>query len=148
MDLASILQQLFGVQAETPAGSNPPLPPPRPKDQSKLGGIPAELMAAPDPEGDSEASSPEDLALLAKMGAKNMDLPQEGKLRFPQYLNKDPGPAFYDDGGIEKYAASAIASDPSSPIAEYFRQQAAMALGNDPRAALLNQLKSGQGDIR
>jgi hypothetical protein len=172
MDLQSILSVLMGqgVAPETPAAmpSSAPLPPPRPqeftpdpmpsagppqiapgpKDQGRLlDQLFGEAASVPpEPQGDVEATDPADLALLAKMGVKNLDLPQAGKVMDPNQLNKDPGPAFWDEGKIDKYAASGIATNPDSPIAEFFRQQAVMALGG--RNALLEQLKSGAGDIR
>jgi hypothetical protein len=121
---------------------------PSPKDSSRLlKDLFGEAATVPsEPQGDVEATDPADLALLAKMGVKNLDLPQAGKVMDPNQLNKDPGPAFWDEGKIDKYAASGIATNPDSPIAEFFRQQAVMALGG--RNALLEQLRSGEGEIR
>ncbi len=145
--MAHMLQQLFS------APSNVPLPPPRPKDapQGGLDQLFGEAMQAPAPapEGDSEASSPEDLALLAKMGVKNLDLPATGAVRKDKLstMNEEPT-GKYDASNPQRYANSGIATNPDSPIADFFRQQAMMALGNDPRAALLQQLNDGSGDVR
>jgi hypothetical protein len=150
--------------APDPRGMGPqPILPPGPKDQNRLGSptpkqqgrlldqLFGEAASTPSlPQGDTEATDPADLALLAKMGVKGTDLPRQGMPREMQHLHMDDSmkaPAKLEQGNIQKYAASAIASDPSSPIAEYFRQQARMALG-DPRAALLEQLADGSGDVR
>jgi hypothetical protein len=148
--MAKIMQQLFSSPA------NVPLPPPRPKDaapqaQGGLDQLFGEAMQAPapDPEGDSEASSPEDLALVAKMGAKNMDLPATGAVRKDKLSTMNEAPAAkYDDSNPQRYANSGIATNPDSPIAEFFRQQAMLGFGNDPRAALLQQLQDGSGEVR
>jgi hypothetical protein len=150
--------------APDPRGQGPqPILPPGPKDQNRLGSpspkehgrlldqLFGEAAATPSiPQGDTEATDPGDLALLAKMGVKGTDLPRLGVPRLPQHLHMDDSmkaPAKLDQSNPNRYSASAVAGDPSSPIAEFFRQQARMALG-DPQAALLEQLKDGSGDVR
>jgi hypothetical protein len=122
-DSSRILKDLFGEAATTP----------------------------PEPQGDTEATDPADLALLAKAGVKNLDLPREGVPRNIENLHMDDKtkqPGKYDFANPNRYSESAIRSTPDTPLAEYFRQQAMMALGNDPNAALLQQLKDGSGDVR
>jgi hypothetical protein len=81
---------------------------------------------------------------------KNLDLPREGVPRNIENLHMDdktPALPGYDFANPTSYSESAIRSTPDTPLAEYFRQQAMMALGN-PNAALLQQLRDGTGDVR